>query len=84
MKAQQLRKAFTEFFEESGHTLVPSSSLIPHDESLLFTNSGMVPFKSYFLGNEHPLTIGQPPSKSVFAQEGNIMISRRWGEQLDI
>ena len=54
MKAQQLRKAFTEFFEDSGHTLVPSSSLIPHDESLLFTNSGMVPFKSYFLGNEPP------------------------------
>ena len=54
MKAQQLRKVFTEFFEASGHTLVSSSSLIPHDESLLFTNSGMVPFKSYFLGNEPP------------------------------
>ena len=54
MKAQQLRKVFTEFFEDSGHTLVSSSSLIPHDESLLFTNSGMVPFKSYFLGNELP------------------------------
>ena len=54
MKAQQLRQAFTEFFEDSGHSLVPSSSLIPHDESLLFTNSGMVPFKGYFLGNETP------------------------------
>ena len=54
MKAQQLRKVFTEFFEGSGHELVPSSSLIPHDESLLFTNSGMVPFKSYFLGAELP------------------------------
>ena len=54
MKAKQLRKTFIEFFEDSGHTLVPSSSLIPHDDSLLFTNSGMVPFKSYFLGNEPP------------------------------
>ncbi|MEC8975023.1 MAG: alanine--tRNA ligase, partial [Actinomycetota bacterium] len=54
MKANQLRKTFTEFFEASGHTLVPSSSLIPHDDTLLFTNSGMVPFKSFFLGNESP------------------------------
>ncbi len=54
MKANQLRKTFTEFFEASGHTLVPSSSLIPHDDTLLFTNSGMVPFKNFFLGNESP------------------------------
>ena len=54
MKAKQLRKAFTEFFEASGHTLVPSSSLIPHDDSLLFTNSGMVPFKGYFQGVDTP------------------------------
>ena len=54
MKAKQLRKAFTEFFEASGHTLVPSSSLIPHDDSLLFTNSGMVPFKGFFQGVDSP------------------------------
>jgi alanyl-tRNA synthetase len=52
MKAKQLRETFTEFFEARGHVSAPSSSLIPHDDSLLFTNSGMVPFKSFFLGNE--------------------------------
>ena len=54
MHARDLRQAFTDFFVERGHQSIPSSSLIPHDESLLFTNSGMVPFKSYFQGEEKP------------------------------
>ena len=52
MEANDLRKAFTDFFVERGHTLVPSASLIPHDPTVLFTVAGMVPFKSYFLGEE--------------------------------
>lgn len=50
--ANELRGAFTEFFTSKSHTSVPSSSLIPHDQTLLFTNAGMVPFKPYFVGDE--------------------------------
>jgi alanyl-tRNA synthetase len=52
MDANQLRKAFTGFFEERDHTVVPSASLIPHDQTVLFTVAGMVPFKPYFVGEE--------------------------------
>jgi alanyl-tRNA synthetase len=52
MDANGLRAAFTRFFADRGHTIVPSASLIPHDPSVLFTIAGMVPFKPYFLGDE--------------------------------
>ncbi len=52
MDANQLRVAFTSFFRERGHVVVPSASLIPHDPDLLFTVAGMVPFKPYFMGDE--------------------------------
>jgi len=50
--ANQLRDAFTGFFESKGHTPVQSASLIPHDPTVLFTVAGMVPFKPYFVGDE--------------------------------
>jgi alanyl-tRNA synthetase len=50
--ANQLREAFTDFFESKGHTPVQSASLIPHDPTVLFTVAGMVPFKPYFVGDE--------------------------------
>jgi alanyl-tRNA synthetase len=49
----QLRKAFLDYFAKNGHEIVPSSSLVPHnDPTLLFTNAGMVQFKDVFLGRE--------------------------------
>jgi len=52
--ADGLRRAFTDFFAEREHTVVPSASLIPHDPTVLFTVAGMVPFKPYFVGDEVP------------------------------
>ena len=52
MDANGLRAAFTRFFAERDHAVVPSASLIPHDPSVLFTIAGMVPFKPYFVGEE--------------------------------
>jgi alanyl-tRNA synthetase len=50
--ADQLRRAFVEFFTARGHVHVPSASVIPVDKTLLFTVAGMVPFKAFFTGEE--------------------------------
>ncbi len=53
MTGSEIRQRFLKFFAERGHTIVPSSGLIPKDDpTLLFTNSGMVQFKNCFLGLE--------------------------------
>ncbi len=52
--ARDLRRAFLEFFQQKGHRLLPSDSLVPKDPSLLFTSAGMVQFKPYFLGTAQP------------------------------
>ena len=53
LPASEIRRRFVEFFEERGHTAVPSASLVPAgDQTLLFTNSGMVQFKEVFTGAE--------------------------------
>ena len=53
MSTSEIRASFLEFFRKNGHTVVPSSSLVPgNDPTLLFTNAGMVQFKDVFLGKE--------------------------------
>ncbi|MCB0179004.1 MAG: hypothetical protein KDI62_12300 [Anaerolineae bacterium] len=53
MTSTQIRQAFLDYFADNGHTIVASSSLVPHnDPTLLFTNAGMVQFKDTFLGLE--------------------------------
>ncbi|MGA2623192.1 MAG: alanine--tRNA ligase [Bacteroidota bacterium] len=51
MTANEIRKSFLKFFEEHGHRIVPSASVVPYDDpTLLFTNAGMNQFKDVFLG----------------------------------
>jgi alanyl-tRNA synthetase len=53
MTTSEVRASFLEFFRKNGHAVLPSSSLVPHnDPTLLFTNAGMVQFKDLFLGKE--------------------------------
>lgn len=69
MNSNAVRAKFLAFFESKQHTVVPSASLVPgNDPTLLFTNSGMVPFKDVFTGAEkRPYTRATSSQKSVRA-----------------
>ncbi len=61
----EIRQSFIDFFVERGHTFVQSSSLVPGgDQTLLFTNAGMVQFKDVFLGTDH-----RPYTRAVNSQK---------------
>ncbi|MBN7288607.1 MULTISPECIES: alanine--tRNA ligase [Campylobacter] len=50
MQNLDVREAYLNFFKSKGHEIIPSAPLVPNDATLLFTNAGMVPFKSIFTG----------------------------------
>ncbi|MFS2293224.1 MAG: alanine--tRNA ligase [Actinomadura sp.] len=54
MESAEVARRFLAFFEERGHLVVPSASLVAEDPTLLLVNAGMVPFKPYFLGQRTP------------------------------
>ncbi len=61
----EIRQSFIDFFKSKGHTFVPSSSLVPGgDQTLLFTNAGMVQFKDVFLGTDR-----RPYNRAVNSQK---------------
>ena len=64
MDTAEIRRRFVRHFEQAGHTVVPSASLLLDDPNLLFVNAGMVPFKPYFLGQESP-----PYTRAVSVQK---------------
>ena len=69
MKSSEIRQKFLDFFASKGHTVVASSSLVPHeDPTLLFTNAGMNQFKDVFLGfDKRPYTRAATSQKCVRA-----------------
>ena len=70
MQATELRRAFLDFFAERGHTVVQSAGLIPHHPSApMFTNSGMMQFVPYFLGEE-PAPFGRATSVQKCVRAG--------------
>src|SRR3990167_8389122 len=55
MQSEEIRKRFLEFFKKRGHSIIPSASLVPeNDSSTLFTTAGMQPLVPYLLGEKHP------------------------------
>lgn len=70
MTTNQLRDAYLSFFQERGHTIIPSASLLPeNDPSTLFTGSGMQPMVPFLLGEPHPLGSRIADSQACFRSQ---------------
>jgi alanyl-tRNA synthetase len=79
MDSATIRKKFIEFFEGKGHKIVPSAPLVlKNDPALVFTNSGMVQFKDFFLGNS------VPPSKRVADTQKCLRVSGKHNDLEDV
>lgn len=79
MNAATIRRKFLEFFASKGHQIVPSAPLVlKNDPTLLFTNSGMVQFKDYFLGNS------VPPSKRIADTQKCLRVSGKHNDLEDV
>ncbi len=77
--SDEVRQSFLDFFAERGHTIVPSASLVPHDDpSLLFTNAGMNQFKDVFLG------IGTRPYKRAADTQKCLRVSGKHADLEDV
>ena len=66
MKTAEIRRKFLDYFAKQNHAIEPSSSLVPHnDKTLLFTNSGMVPFKDVSVVQKKDRTSAQHHASAV-------------------
>jgi len=66
MNHQEIRNEFLDFFKKKGHVIVPSSSLVPTDPSVLFTTAGMQQFKPYYLGEKSPFGLNTASCQKCF------------------
>ncbi|MFM8835002.1 MAG: alanine--tRNA ligase-related protein, partial [Cytophagales bacterium] len=79
MDSHQIRDKFIRFFEKKGHKIVPSAPLVlKNDPALVFTNSGMVQFKDFFLGNS------MPPSKRIADTQKCLRVSGKHNDLEDV
>src|SRR4030095_4869832 len=70
MNAQEIRKAYLEFFKQRNHAVIPRALLVPqNDPTTLFTGSGMQPLIPYLLGEEHPDGVKLVNSQPSFRAE---------------
>ena len=71
MKSKDVRSQFLKFFREKNHQIIPSASMVVKDDpSLMFVNSGMVPFKEYFIGNAVPVSLRVANTQKCFRVSG--------------